>query len=132
MSTVPTIDQDNADGQTLDVFNDIKKTRNTEYINNFWRSLSHDPKLLTETWSQLKETMRDNGEIPRLMKELIYIAVSTANNCNYCIHSHTATARALGMTEQMYNELLEIILLANKTNAMATALGVEVDNVYLK
>ena len=131
MSTVPTIDQKDAAGHILDVFNDIKKTRNTEYINNFWRSLSHDPHLLTETWSQLKETM-DDGEIPRLMKELIYIAVSTANNCNYCIHSHTATARAIGMTDQMYNELLGVILLANKTNTMATALGVEVDKAYLK
>jgi len=66
------------------------------------------------------------------MKELIYIAVSTANNCNYCIHSHTATARAIGMTDQMYNELLAVILMANKTNTMATALGVEVDKAYLK
>ena len=110
------------------VFDDIKKTRNTNYINNFWRDLSHNDEELYNTWSALKSVMSE-GEIPYLYKEMIYVAVSIANNCNYCIHSHTYAAKKSGMTDVQYKELLSVILMANKTNALATALGTQVDDV---
>ena len=110
------------------VFDDIKKTRNTNYINNFWKDLSHNDKELHNTWSELKSVMSE-GEIPYLYKEMIYVAVSIINNCNYCIHSHTYAARKAGMTDVQYKELLTVILMANKTNALATALGTQVDDV---
>ena len=110
------------------VFDDIKKTRNTNYINNFWRDLSHNDEELYNTWSALKSVMSE-GEIPYLYKEMIYVAVSIANNCNYCIHSHTYAAKKVGMTDVQYKELLSVILMANKTNALATALGTQVDDV---
>jgi AhpD family alkylhydroperoxidase len=110
------------------VFDDIKKTRNTNYINNFWRDLSHNDEELYNTWSTLKSVMSE-GEIPYLYKEMIYVAVSIANNCNYCIHSHTYAAKKAGMTDVQYKELLSVILMANKTNALATALGTQVDDV---
>ncbi len=112
------------------VYDDIKKTRNTNTINNFWKHLANNPILLRETWDQFKGSMAD-GEISALMKELIYIAVSISNNCNYCIHSHTASAKKLGMTPDMYNELINVILMANKTNSIAIAMGVEVDEQFL-
>jgi AhpD family alkylhydroperoxidase len=111
------------------VFDDIKKTRNTNYINNFWKDLSHNDKELHNTWSELKSVMSE-GEIPYLYKEMIYVAVSIINNCNYCIHSHTYAARKAGMTDVQYKELLTVILMANKTNALATALGTQVDDVF--
>ena len=99
------------------VFDDIKKTRNTNYINNFWKDLSHNDEELHNTWSELKSVMSE-GEIPYLYKEMIYVAVSIINNCNYCIHSHTYAARKAGMTDVQYKELLTVILMANKTNAL--------------
>lgn len=111
------------------VFNDIKETRKTTYINNFWKDLSHNDDELYKTWNELKDVMSD-GKIPYLYKEMIYVAVSVANNCNYCIHSHTYAARKAGMTNAQYNELLRVILMASKTNALATALGTEVDGVF--
>jgi len=114
---------------TKKVFDDIRETRNTKYINNFWRDLSHNEEELSETWKKLKNVMSD-GSIPHIYKEMIYIAVSITNNCNYCIHSHTYSARKLGMTDDQYKELLSVILMANKTNALATALGTKVDEVF--
>jgi len=111
------------------VFDDIKKVRDTNYINNFWRDLSHNDKELYNTWSELKSVMSE-GEIPYLYKEMIYVAVSVINNCNYCIHSHTYAAKKAGMTHTQYKELLSVILMANKTNALATALGTQVDDVF--
>ena len=113
------------------VFSDIRETRKTDYINNFWEDLSHNEKQLDETWSQVKEIMSE-GKIPYLYKEMIYVAVSIMNNCNYCIHTHTFAARKAGMTEEIYSELMEVILLANKTNALATAMGCEIDNRFDK
>lgn len=112
-----------------EVFDDIKKTRNTKYINNFWRDLSHNDEELHSTWNDLKSIMTE-GEIPYLYKEMIYVAVSIINNCNYCIHSHTYAAKKAGMTSDQYKELLSVILMANKTNALATALGTKVDDVF--
>lgn len=118
----------NNDPSVEEIFADIKKTRKTDYINNFWKDLSHNPKQLKETWSQLKTVMNE-GNIPYIYKEMIYVAVSIMNNCNYCIHSHTFAANKAGMTDDMYKELMEVILLANKTNAMANMMGTEVDKI---
>jgi AhpD family alkylhydroperoxidase len=111
------------------VFADIRATRGTDYVNDFWRALAHDPSLLTATWERLKEVMGP-GTLDPLTKELIYIAVSVANKCEYCIHSHTASARAKGMTDTQYGELLAIIAMAHQTNALSTALQVEPDEVF--
>ena len=112
-----------------EVFEDIKETRKTNYINNFWQDLSHNDEELYNTWNQLKSVMSE-GEIPYVYKEMIYVAVSIINNCNYCIHSHTYAAKKAGMTNTQYKELLSVILMANKTNALATALGTQVDDVF--
>ena len=112
-----------------DIFHDIRETRDTKYINNFWKDLSHNEEKLSETWKNLKTVMSE-GSIPYIYKEMIYIAVSIINNCNYCIHSHTYAARKVGMTDDQYKELLSVIIMANKTNALATALGTKIDEVF--
>ena len=108
------------------VFDDIRKTRGSDFINNFWRALAHDPTLLKATWERLKQVMGP-GEIDPLTKEMIYIAVSVANACSYCTHSHTAAARAKGMTDAQYSELVAIIGMAHQTNGLVTALQVPTD-----
>src|SRR5580658_10199687 len=99
------------------VFDDIRATRNSDFINNFWRALANQPDLLERTWSSIKQVMIDSPQAPGaldpLTKELIYIAVSTINSCSYCIHSHTAAARAKGMTAQQHAELLAVIAIAS-------------------
>ncbi|MGB1108916.1 MAG: carboxymuconolactone decarboxylase family protein [Gammaproteobacteria bacterium] len=112
------------------VFDDIRATRGTDYINNFWRYLAFDPALLEETWAQVKGVMATPGELDPLTREMVYIAVSVANSCRYCVHSHTASARAQGMTDGQYAELLKVISLAGKTNHLLNALQVPVDEVF--
>lgn len=112
------------------VFDDIRTTRKTEYVNNFWRVLAFDPALLESTWAEVKRIMAAPSLLDPLTKELVYIAVSVANSCTYCVHSHTAAARAKGMTEAQHAELLAIIALAAKTNHLVNGLQVEVDPVY--
>ena len=102
------------------VFDDIKRTRNVPDVNNFWKALANHPETLKRTWETLKEVMRP-GALDPLTKEMIYIAVSVANNCDYCIHSHTAAARAKGMTDEQHKELLAVIGMASQTNALSTA-----------
>lgn len=109
------------------VFDDIRSTRGNDFINNVWRALAFDPPLLKRTWESLKAVMATPGELDPLVREMIYIAVSTANACEYCVHSHTAMARARGMTDAQHAELVSIIMLASQTNALATALQVPVD-----
>lgn len=109
------------------VFDDIRSARKSDFINNFWRALASQPDLLERTWSSIKRVMIEPGALDPLTKELIYIAVSVANNCSYCIHSHTAAARAKGLTDQQYAELLAVIGMASETNALATALQIPVD-----
>ena len=109
------------------VFDDIRSTRRSDFVNNFWRALANQPELLERTWSSIKQVMIEPGALDPLTKELIYAAVSAANNCSYCVHSHTAAARAKGLTEQQYAELIAIIGLASQTNALATALQIPVD-----
>lgn len=113
------------------VFDDIRSIRKTDFVNNFWRSLAHQPDLLERTWASIKQVMIEPGALDPLTKELIYIAASTINGCSYCIHSHTAAARAKGMTDQQYAELVAVVGMAAETNTLANALQVEVDPEYL-
>ncbi|MER9978171.1 carboxymuconolactone decarboxylase family protein [Mesorhizobium sp. M0085] len=109
------------------VFDDIRATRKSDFVNNFWRGLANDPVSLKRVWEQLKAVMVADSAIDPLTKEMIYIAVSTANGCSYCVHSHTATARAKGMTDAQHGELVSIIGLAGQTNQMVTAMQIPVD-----
>ena len=113
------------------VFEDIRATRKSDFVNNFWRALANDPPQLRRVWEQLKQVMMADGELSPLVRELIYIAVSTANGCGYCIHSHTAAARARGMTDGQHAELLAVIGMAAQTNALVTSMQVPVDEAFL-
>ena len=112
------------------VFDDIRLVRKSDFVNNFWRALANNPRQLQSTWEQLKIVMMSEAELSPLVREMIYIAVSTANGCSYCVHSHTAGARAKGMTDGQYSELQSVIAMAAQTNALATALQVPVDGVF--
>jgi AhpD family alkylhydroperoxidase len=109
------------------VFDDIRATRKSDFVNNFWRALANQPELLERTWSGIKQVMIEPGTLDPLTKELIYIAVSVTNSCSDCIHSHTAAARAKGLTDQQHAELLAVIGMASETNALATALQIPID-----
>ena len=109
------------------VFDDIKRVRKSDFVNNFWRALAHDPAGLKRTWESAKAIMGGDGPLDPLTRELIYIAVSTANGCSYCIHSHTAAAKAKGMTDAQHMHLLAIIGMASETNNLVTGLQVPVD-----
>jgi uncharacterized peroxidase-related enzyme len=113
------------------VFDDIRATRKTDFVNNFWRALANQPKLLERTWASIKQVMVEPGVLDPLVKELIYIAVSTANSCTYCIHSHTAAARAKGLSDAQHAEFLAVVGMAAETNALANALQIPVDPEYL-
>ena len=106
------------------VFDDIRATRKSDFVNNFWRGLANDPASLQRVWGEVKAVMVAPSAIDPLVKEMIYIAVSTANGCGYCIHSHTAAARAKGMTEAQHGELAAIIGLAGQTNHLVTAMQI--------
>jgi len=132
MSTRSLISDADASPEVLEIFNDIRKTRGSDFINNFWRALAHDPAQLKAIWGELKLIMghNENSAIDPLTKEMIYIAVSVANGCSYCIHSHTAAAKAKGMSEAQHSELVSIIGMAGKTNHLVTALQVPVDDAF--
>ena len=113
------------------VFDDIRAVRKSKFVNNFWRALANDPASLRRTWESLKAIMGGDGPLDALTRELIYIAVSTANGCSYCIHSHTAAARQKGMTDAQHVHLLAIIGMASETNNLVTAMQVPVDKEFL-
>ena len=113
------------------VFDDIRATRKTDFINNMWRYLAFDATLLETTWAEVKRVMATPSSIDPLTKEMVYITASIINGCSYCVHSHTAAASAKGMTGEQHAELLSIIALAAKTNQLATGLQVPVDPVFL-
>ncbi len=119
-----------ANARVAAVFADIRATRQSDFVNNFWRALANQPALLERTWAGVKDVMVAPGVLDPLTKELIYIAVSTANSCSYCAHSHTAAARAKGLTDGQHAELLSVIALASSTNAIANALQIPVDDVF--
>src|SRR6202012_4666275 len=104
------------------VFDDIRATRKSDFVNNFWRALANQPKLLQRTWANIKAVMVEPGVLDPLTKELIYIAVSTANSCSYCVHSHTAAARAKGLSDQQYGEFLAVLGMAAETNTLANSM----------
>ena len=131
MSTVPLVEYEDAPPEVRAVFDDIRTVRNTDYVNNFWKALANHPDTLRRVWSSLKEVMAE-GEIDALTKEMIYIAVSVANNCDYCIHSHTAAAFSRGMTARQYEELMAVIGMAHQTNGLASGLKTPVDDPFLK
>lgn len=126
MASVPLLSDEAAGPEARAVFDDIRAKRQTDYVNNFWRALANDPPLLAATWERLQQVMGP-GALDPLVKEMLYIAVSVANGCSYCVHSHTAAARAKGLTPQMHGELMAVIAMASQTNALATAMQVEVD-----
>lgn len=129
MSIPPLIDYADASPAVRAVFDDIKTTRNVPDVNNFWKYLARDPALLKRTWESVKEVMRP-GAIDALTKEMIYVAVSVTNGCDYCIASHSAGARKAGMTEAMFGELMAVVGMANETNRLANGYRVPVDAAF--
>ena len=123
------IEYEFATPEVREVYDDIMATRKTDWINNFWKALAHDPVTLRRTWQCVKEIMAP-GALDALTKEMIYLAVSAANGCDYCIASHTAGARRAGMTEAMRGELLSVVGMACETNALADAFQVPVDERF--
>lgn len=119
-----------ADPAVKAVFDDIRTVRKSDFVNNFWRGLANDVKNLERIWNQIKEIMVAEGALDPLVREMIYIAVSTANGCQYCVHSHTAAARAKGMSDAQHGELLAVIGLAAQTNHIVTALQIPVDAAF--
>ena len=129
MAVVPLPGDEEAGAEALAVFAEIREKRKTDYVNNFWRALAHDPALLRATWERVQAVMAP-GALDPLVKELVYVAVSAAHGCDYCVHSHTAAAKAKGMTAAQHGELLAVIALASQTNALATALSIPVDERF--
>lgn len=130
MSTVTPPHDPESDPRVHAVFDDIRATRKTDFVNNLWQALAFDPPLLERTWADVKSLMATPTALDPLTKEMVYIAVSIANGCGYCVHSHTAAAKAKGMTEAQHAELLAIVALAGKTNHLATGLQVPLDPVF--
>jgi AhpD family alkylhydroperoxidase len=129
MSTFGFIEYQDASTEVKAVYDDILATRKTDYINNFWKAIAHDPALLKRTWESLKVIMAP-GALDPLTKEFLYIAVSVTNNCQYCIASHTASAFSKGMTPEMFKELQQVIGMANTTNKLVTGYQVAVDQRF--
>ncbi|PTM61489.1 carboxymuconolactone decarboxylase family protein [Phreatobacter oligotrophus] len=129
MSTVRLLADADLSPEAAAVFADIRATRKTDFINNFWRALANDPPALRRTWESLKQVMGP-GTLDPLTKELIYVAVSMANSCEYCIRSHSAAARSKGMSEAQFMELVSIVAMASETNRLAIALQVPVDEAF--
>ena len=130
MTTVAPTANPESDPRVKAVFDDIRATRKTDFINNLWRYLAFDPALLESTWAEVKQVMATPGVLDPLTREMIYITASIINGCSFCIHSHTAAAKAKGMTPAQHAEMLAIIGLAAKTNQLATGLQVPVDAVF--
>lgn len=130
MATVALSTEPTANARVKAVFDDIRATRKTDYVNNMWRALAFDPPLLERTWAEVKTLMASPTLLDPLTKEMVYMAVSIANSCSYCIHSHTAAAKAKGMTDAQHAELLAIVSLAARTNHLANGLQVPVDAAF--
>lgn len=130
MPTVRRPENPEADPRVKAVFDDIRATRKSDFINNFWIYLAFDPELLEETWAGVKSVMAKPSALDPLTKELVYIAVSLTNSCRYCVQSHTAAARAKGMTDAMYADLLRVVSTAGRTNQLLNALQVPVDAAF--
>jgi AhpD family alkylhydroperoxidase len=129
MSTIKKNTEEN-DQLVKETYQDIRDTRKTEYIGNFWKYLAFDPSLLKEVWTDVKNVMTKETLIDKKTKEMIYMAVSITNNCSYCTHSHTASAKKLGMSDEEHSEFLRIVALAAKTNQLVNGLQVPVDEIF--
>ena len=131
MATYPFIEEAAASPEVRAVYEDIKQTRNVDWINNFWKVIANDPAMLKRTWESVKEVMQP-GALDALTKEMIYVAVSVTNGCNYCIASHGAAARKAGMSEAMFGEVMAITGMANETNRLANGYRVPIDEAFQK
>jgi AhpD family alkylhydroperoxidase len=129
LALVPLIDYPAAAPEVRAVYDDIMTTRGVDWINNFWKALANDPKELARVWHNVKQVMAP-GALDPLVKEMIYVAVSATNGCEYCTYSHTAAARKKGMSDAMLMELLAVVGLANETNRLANGLRVDVDRQF--
>ena len=129
VATLGLVEYDDAGSEVRAVYDDIMATRRTDWINNFWKALAHDPATLRRTWESVKQIMAP-GALDPLTKELIYVAVSATNQCGYCIASHTAGARKAGMTDEMFAEVMAVVGMANETNRLASGYQVEVDERF--
>ena len=123
------IEYKDANPEVRAIFDDIMATRQTDWINNFWKALARDPVTLKRTWESIKQIMAP-GALDALTKEMIYVAVSVTNQCAYCIASHTAAARKKGMSEAMFAELMAVAGMANETNRLAAGYQVEIDEQF--
>src|SRR5271155_1811053 len=130
LATLGFIEYQDATPEVRAVYDDIMATRKTDWINNFWKALAHDPATLKRTWQSVKEIMAP-GALDALTKEMIYVAVSATNQCGYCIASHTAAARKAGMTDAMLSEVLAVVGMANESNRLASGYQVEIDDRFL-
>jgi len=129
MATVALIEYADASPEVRAVYDDIMRTRKTDWVNNFWKALANHPPTLRRTWESVKEVMAP-GSLDGVTKEMVYLAVSVANNCEYCTYSHTAGARRAGMTDAMLGELMAVVAMASETNALANAYRVPVDERF--
>ena len=129
MSTLGFVEYGNASPEVRAVYDDIMATRKTDWINNFWKALAHDPATLKRTWESVKQIMSP-GALDPLTKEMIYVAVSVTNQCGYCIASHTAAARKKGMSDAMFQELMAVVGMANETNRLASGYQIEIDEQF--
>ena len=129
MALVPLIEYAQASAEVRAVYDDIMTTRGVDWINNFWKALANDPKELARVWRNVKQVMAP-GALDPLLKEMVYVAVSATNGCEYCTYSHTAAARKRGMTDAMLMELLAVVGLANETNRLANGLRIDVDRQF--
>jgi AhpD family alkylhydroperoxidase len=129
MATLGLIEYEAASAEVRAVYDDIMATRQTDYINNFWKALAHDPVTLRRTWESVKQIMAP-GALDPVMKEMIYLAVSASNQCGYCIASHTAAARKAGMTDAQFAEVMAVVGMANETNRLASGYQVEIDERF--
>ena len=130
MSLVRIIEYADASPEVKVVYDDIMKTRGVDWINNFWKVLANDPAQLARVWTQVKQVMAP-GALDPLVKEMVYVAVSATNGCEYCTFSHTAAARKKGMTDAMFMELMAVVGLANQTNRLANGLRIDVDPQFI-
>lgn len=129
MSTLGMIEYENASAEVRAVYDDIMATRQTDYINNFWKAIAHDPAMLRRTWESVKQIMSP-GALDAVTKEMIYLAISASNQCGYCIASHTAAARKAGMTDAQFTELMAVVGMANESNRLASGYQVEIDERF--
>ena len=129
MATLGLIEYADASPEVREVYEDIMATRQTDWINNFWKALAHDPVTLRRTWESIKQIMRP-GALDAVTKEMIYLAVSVSNQCGYCIASHTASARKAGMSDAMFAEMMAVVGMANETNRLSSGYQVEIDERF--